>query len=217
MPGRRDQSHTRLPFDGLQDINGAAVGPPAITCGFQEATVVQPFFLSEGRCIASESTTSCFKTQQRKPILEPRDADVASIPGRVGQGVTGQTAPYPPKTEGIEARHHYLPLGHQYPLHFPQHMMRIVGEFKHMGQNHEIHALAGKGQMSGNSADIHQPRFITMKAEGHTVAPQKIVPGQSDLNGVEAKYIGQQQFMLVQRPLEYIVPLGCFQPVLEVH
>src|SRR5476651_1823479 len=72
-PRRREKAHAAHALDGLQHVDGAAHGPPAVARGLHEAEAAAHLAAVEGRRVSHEAPGVHVEAQQREPVLHPRE------------------------------------------------------------------------------------------------------------------------------------------------
>src|SRR5215470_13606736 len=82
-PVRRDQAHAGDALHRANHVYASADRPPALARLLHEAEALDPAALRERRGIAAEAPAVQLESQQRKPVLEPQQADVLAAPGVV--------------------------------------------------------------------------------------------------------------------------------------
>ena len=124
-----------------------------------------------------------------------------------------QRVTQPPQRPRVDAQHHQMPFGTQHPVHLTQQLMGIGAVLQPMRHHHQIHRLAGKGQLAIVChpqvglpfALVHRPRALQhADAMRHAVVGQRIQCRHAQLHRVIAKDIAHGTGQLPPFPLQQV-------------
>src|SRR5258708_11846234 len=96
------EPHAHVALDRANHIDGAADRPPAVARLLHEAEALEPAPLRKGRGVTAEAPTSELEAEQRKPVLQPQQADEPPAPGNL-PSLAAERRPRAPQRPGIES------------------------------------------------------------------------------------------------------------------
>lgn len=109
---------------------------------------------------------------------------------------------------------------YQHPLGFTQYLVRISGKLKYMGQDNQVDAVTGYGQLQGIGSQFHRAGGSQTEFERYPVATQIIIFRHANLQGIKAEHIADKPIGTMQLcrqdilPQWSLVPCFCRQQVI---
>ncbi len=123
-------------------------------------------FTRERRTIVEHLAAVNFEIEQFQPVLDAREMQEVAIP-RCVAAPAPQQAPQAPQADWIKAEYHHMSLRRQYAAHFTQHLMRVIGKFESVRQEHDLNAAAIERQLLRQAVHACQRRAVDIRQVEH--------------------------------------------------
>ncbi len=214
LPRGREEPHAVHALDRLQQVHGAPDRPPAVARGLHEAEAPAQLRVLEGRRVADEAPGGDVESEEREPVLHAQERHEAPVPReRVARRAHG--AAQPPQAPRVEADDDEASLGHHHAVDLAQDAVRLLGEFQHVRQQHEVDRLRGERQLVAFRVEVGAGGGRDAHAMRDPARAQEIRRGHAELQRVEAEDVRRHVVEVRLLLLEQVLPERRGEPVLQ--